>query len=57
MQLDQQKMTEAMTEAMACMYNTQKSPNGKLSGTKPTGYKSYLGKTRGNQPQPYMPLL
>ena len=26
MQLDLKKMKEAMTQAMACMYNTQKDP-------------------------------
>ena len=34
MQLDPQKMIEAMTQAMACLYNSQKGPNKKSSGTK-----------------------
>ena len=39
-QLDPKKMIEAM----ACMYNTPKDPSKKLTGTKPTGGKPYLGK-------------
>ena len=39
-------MIEAMTFTIACMYNTQKSPIRKLSGTKPLRGKPYLGKKR-----------
>ena len=49
MQMDQKKLLEAMTQAMACMYNTPKDPSKKLSGTKPLGGKPYLGKAK--QPQ------
>ena len=45
MQLDQQKMIKAMSQAMACMYNTQKGLSQKLNGTKPTRGKPYIGKT------------
>ena len=46
MQLDPKKIMEAMTQAMACMYNTQKGPSQKLSGMKPTGGKPYQGKCK-----------
>ena len=35
-----------MTQAVACIYNAQKDPINKLTGTKPTGGKSYLGKSK-----------
>ena len=37
---------EAMTQAMACMNNTQKGPTEKISGTKPPDRKPYLRKKR-----------
>ena len=37
MQMDLKKMIEAMTQVMACMYNTQKDHSKKLKGTKPIG--------------------
>ena len=46
MQLDPKKMIEAMTQAMVCIYNTQKGPSQKLTSTIPTGGKPYLGKSR-----------
>ena len=49
MQMDPEKLIEAMTQAMACMYHTSKNPSGKISGTKPLEGKPYLGKTE--QPQ------
>ena len=53
MQMDPEKlieaMTQAMTQAMACMYNMQMDPSKKLSGTKPLGGNPYLGKAK--QPQ------
>ena len=49
MQMDLEKLIEAMTQAMACMYNTEKDPSKKLSDTKPLEGKPYLGKA--NQPQ------
>ena len=39
-------MIKAMTQAMACMYTTQKGLTEKPSGTKPNGGKPYLGKER-----------
>ena len=42
-------MIEAMTQAMACMYNTTKDPSKKMSGTKHLGGKPYLGKTKEPQ--------
>ena len=38
-----------MTQAMACMYNTQKGPRQKLTGTKLTGGKLYLGKSKPSE--------
>ena len=49
MQMDLEKLIEAMTQAMACMYNMQKDPSKKLPSTKPLGDKPYLGKSK--QPQ------
>ena len=49
MQMDLEKLTEAMTHNMACMYNMKKDPSKKLSGAKPLGSKPYLGKSK--QPQ------
>ena len=49
MQTDPEKLIEAMTQVMACMYNTQKDPSKIMSGTKPLGGKPYLGKAK--QPQ------
>ena len=46
MQLHLKKMIEAMTQAMACMYSTQKNPCKKLTGTNLTGGKPYLGKSK-----------
>ena len=48
MQLDPKKMKEAMTQAIACMYNTQKGPIH-ISGTKPTGGKPYLEKSKPSE--------
>ena len=49
MQMDHRKLIEAMTQAMACMYNMQKDPSKQLTGSKPIGGKPYLGKSK--QPQ------
>ena len=49
MQMDPKKLIEAMTQAMACMYNASKDPSKKISGTKPLRGKPYLGKAK--QPQ------
>ena len=49
MQMDPEKLIEAMTQAMACMYYISKDPSRKISGTKPLEGKPYLGKTK--QPQ------
>ena len=38
-------MIEALTQVMACMYNTQRGPSQKSAGTKPIEGKPYLGKT------------
>ena len=44
MQLDK-KMIEAMMQAMACMYNTQKGSGQKSSDMEPSGGKPYLVKS------------
>ena len=49
MQMDPKKLTEAMTQAMACMYNTSKDPSKKISGTKSLVGKPYLGKAKQSQ--------
>ena len=49
MQLDAQKLIEAITQATACMYNMQKGPSDKSGGTIPTGGKPYLGKERPSE--------
>ena len=49
MQLDPKKMIEAMAQAMACMYNTQKGPSQKSTGTKPTGGNPYLRKSKPSE--------
>ena len=46
MQFDPKKMIEPMTQAMACMHNTQKDSRKKLTSTKSTGSKPYLGKSK-----------
>ena len=43
-QLGPKSLTEAMTQAMVCMYNTNKDPTEKNIGTKPPRDKPYLGK-------------
>ena len=48
-QMDLQKMIEATTQAMACMYNTLKDLIKILTGTKPLEGKPKLGKAK--QPQ------
>ena len=49
MQMDPEKLIEAMTQAMACKCNTEKDPIKKLSATKPVGGKPYVGRVK--QPQ------
>ena len=49
MQWDWKKMMKTLTQAMACMCNTQKNPNQKSTGTKPTGGKPYLGNSRPSE--------
>ena len=49
MQMDLEKLIEAMSQAMACMHNMQKDPGKTLSGTKSVEGKPYLGKAK--QPQ------
>ena len=46
MHMDLQKMIEAMTQAMAFMYNTQKDPSKKMASLKLIGYKPYLGQSK-----------
>ena len=46
MQLDPKKMIEVITQAMACMYTSQKGPSEKLSGMKPTESNPYLEKIK-----------
>ena len=46
MQMDLKKLIEAMTQAMACMYNMQKDLNKNLTSTKPIGGKTFLGKSK-----------
>ena len=50
MQMDLEKLIEAMTQAMACTcIISQKDPSKKVSSTKHLGGKPYLGKAK--QPQ------
>ena len=46
MQLDPKKMIEAMTQAMAGMYYTQKYPSKEKTSMKPTGGKPYLAMSK-----------
>ena len=42
-------MIKTMTQAMACMYKTQKGPSQKLAGSKPTWGSPYLGKSKPSE--------
>ena len=42
-------MIEAITQAMVCMFITEKDLSKKLSGTKPLGGKPYLVKSKEPQ--------
>ena len=39
-------MIEDMTQAMACIFNTNKDPTEGIVSTKPSGGKPYLGKKK-----------